>query len=321
MALFVKKADNYYSIISFFLTMSTRALNLKHLRYFAEVARGGSVALAASRLHVTPQTISSQVQELELSIGQPLFDRVGRRMVLTSAGATALDYANAIFALGDELGAVLRGGGLAKRIALRVGVTDSVPKLMTVAAMQPLIQQHRKRLELLCVEGSFTELLGRVAAGELDLVLADSAVPANLSRSLQARVWADSGTSFMAARELQASLQRHFPASLEGAPYLAGATPTSLLGQAIEAWFTRHDVRPHVAGRIDDSALLKGFAQRGLGFVAIPQSIEAAVARQYGLRVVGRTPDIRHSFYWIRTRARRVHPLVAELEQAARQDK
>lgn len=301
--------------------MNHRSLNLKHLRYFAEVARSGSVALAAKRLFVAPQTVSAQVQNLALSIGQPLFDRIGRRLILTSAGETALDYANAIFALGDELGTVLRGGAQAKRIALRVGVTDSVPKLMTVTALQPLIQQHRKRLELLCVEGELTELLGRVAAGDLDLVLADSALPANLSRSLQARAWSDSGTSFMAARELHGALQRKFPASLDGAPYLAGSAPTSLLGQAIQAWFVQHNIRPRTVGRIDDSALLEGFAQRGLGFVAVPQSIEAQVSRQYGLKVIGRTPDIRHSVYWIRTRTRRVHPLVAEFEQAARQDK
>ena len=301
--------------------MNNRSLNLKHLRYFAEVARGGSVALAARRLFVAPQTVSAQVQELELSIGQSLFDRVGRRLILTNAGETALDYANAIFALGDELGTVLRGGAQAKRIALRVGVTDSVPKLMTVAALQPLIQHHGKRLELLCVEDGFTELLGRVAAGDLDLVLADSALPANLSRSLQARAWADSGTSFMAARELQSALQRKFPASLDAAPYLAGSAPTSLIGQAIQAWFTQQNVRPRTVGRIDDSALMNGFAQRGLGFVAIPQSTEAEVMRQYGLRVIGRTPDIRHAVYWIRNRSRRVHPLVAEFEQIARQDK
>jgi LysR family transcriptional activator of nhaA len=297
--------------------MNERALNFKHLRYFAEVARSGSIALAARRLNVTPQTISTQIRELEQSIGQPLFERVGRRLVLTSSGGTALDYANAIFALGDELRTVLRGGAMAKRIALRVGIIDSVPKLMTVAAMQPLIWQHRKRLELQCVEGNFAALLGQVAAGELDLVLADAAVPANLSRSLQARLWTDSGTSFMASKELHTRLRPDFPASLDAAPYLASTAPTTLLGQAIEAWFTRNDIRPHIVGHIDDSALLKGFAQRGLGFIALPQPIETAVAHQYGLRVIGRTPDIRHAFYWIRTRARRVHPLVAELEQAA----
>jgi LysR family transcriptional activator of nhaA len=297
--------------------MAARPLNLKHLRYFAEVARGGSVSLAARRLFVAPQTVSAQVKELEDSVGQPLFERAGKKLLLTSAGEIALDYANAIFALGDELGAVLRRGASPKRQSLRVGITDSVPKLLTVTTLQPLVQRHRKRLDLSCSEGSFGELLGRVAAGELDLVLADSAVPPNLARTLQGRVCTESGVSFRAVPALQATLHKNFPASLNAAPYLAGAGPASLIAQAIEAWFAKHDVRPHIAGRIEDSALLKGFAQAGLGFIAVPQSIETEVTRQFGLRVIGRAAEVRHAVYLISPRARRAHPLVAELEKDA----
>lgn len=294
--------------------MRSRSLNLKHLRYFAEVARRGSVTAAARTLFVAPQTISAQVQELSTSVGQPLFERVGRRLVLTPAGQTALDYANAIFALGDELGAVLRGGARPKSIALRIGVTDSVPKLLTVTLLQPIIDRHRKELELFCREGVYGELLGRLAAGELDAVLADTAVPGNLVRSLQASALTDSGMSFLAVRSLATQLRRRFPASLDGAPFLAGSAPSSLIGQALEAWFTQQGVRPHLVGRVDDSALLNGFAQRGLGVVAVPTSIATEVTRQYGLRVVGRTEDVRQSVFLIRARARRPHPLVAELE-------
>lgn len=310
-----KKAENRIDISRFFLTMRSRALNLKHLRYFAEVARRGSVTAAARTLFVAPQTVSGQVQELELSVGQPLFDRVGRRLVLTPAGQTALDYANAIFALGDELGAVLRGGARPKTIRLRIGVTDSVPKLLTVTLLQPVIERHREELELFCREGAYGELLGRLAAGELDAVLADTAVPGNLARSLHASALTDSGMSFLAARSLAVQLRRRFPASLDGAPFLAGSPPSSLLGQALEAWFARQDVRPLVVGRVEDSALLNGFAQRGLGVVAVPTSIAVAVTRQYGLRVVGHTEEVRQSVFAIRARTRRPHPLVAELEE------
>lgn len=293
----------------------SRSINLKHLRYFAEVARRGSVSAAAKALFVAPQTVSAQVQALGHSVGQPLFERVGRRLLLTPAGQTALDYANAIFALGDELGAVLRGGARPKAIVLRVGVTDSVPKLLTVALLQPLIERHRRELELFCREGVYTELLGRLAAGELDVVLADAAVPANLARSLHAVALTDSGMSFVASRELAAKYRKRFPQSLDGAPFLAGSSPASLPGQALEAWFARQDVRPHVVGRIDDSGLLKGFAQRGLGVIALPTSIEADVARRYALRLVGRTEELRQSVFLIRSRGRRTHPLVAELEE------
>ena len=160
---------------------TTRGLNLKHLRYFSEVARRGSVALAARTLFVTPQTVSAQVQELEESAGQPLFERVGRRLLLTAAGKTALDYANNIFALSDELTQVLRGERKAGSVRLRIAATDSVPKLLTVAALQPIVDRHRKELELECSESSYADLLGQLAVGQLDAVLADAPVPTHLA--------------------------------------------------------------------------------------------------------------------------------------------
>lgn len=295
-----------------------RALNLKHLRYFAEVARRGSVVAAARSLYVTPQTISGQLQELEAAVGQSLFERQGKRMLLTTAGATALDYATAIFSLGDELNAVLRGGSRPKSIALRVGVTDSVPKLLTVAAMAPVIERHRSELELTCDEGAYTALLGRLAAGELDMVLADAAVPVNLSRSLQATLLTESGITFVAAPTLASRLKGKFPQSLDGAPLLAGSLAHSLLGQSLESWYARHNVRPHIVGRIDDSALLKGFAHSGLGIATVPTSIEDEVIKQYRVKIIGRTTDVLQSLFLIRARGRKPHPLVSELEASKR---
>lgn len=296
----------------------SRQINLKHLRYFAEVARRGSVSSAARSLFVTPQTVSGQVQELERSVGQPLFDRVGKRLVLTAAGQTALDYATSIFALGDELGAILRAEAPAGRITLRVGITDSVPKLLTVATLAPLVGRHGQELDLSCQEGAWFELLGRVVAGELDLVLGDTTAPPSLARSLHVVLLAEYGISFLAAPGLAARLKGRFPRKLDGCPFLATSGAHSALGPALDAWFAREGIRPRVTGRIDDSALLKGFAQSGLGVAAVPTVIEKEVAAQYRLKVVGRTDEVKQALYLARGRTRRPHPLVAELEAQPR---
>jgi LysR family transcriptional activator of nhaA len=293
-----------------------RPLNLKHLRYFAEVARRGSVSAAARALYLTPQTVSSQIQELEAAIGRPLFDRVGKRMLLTHSGETALDYARAIFALGEELNTVLQGGARARSIVLRVGIADSVAKLQTISTLQPVIERHRKELELVCQEGSYADLLGRVGAGELDMVLSDSPVPPSLARSLHTTAIAETGVSFMATADVCARVKGEFPANLDGAPLLGGSQAHSALSQSLETWFTRQRIRPRIVGRIDDSALTKGLAQAGLGIAVVPSPIESEVAKQYRLKVVGRTRDVKVSLLLVRARGLRLHPLVAEIEQA-----
>src|SRR5512134_2533270 len=67
-------------------------LNFSHLLYFWTVARDGSIASACDRLKLSQPTISMQIRKLEKAIGQRLFERSGRRLVLTAVGRTVYDY-------------------------------------------------------------------------------------------------------------------------------------------------------------------------------------------------------------------------------------
>lgn len=290
-------------------------INYKHLRYFMEIARYGSVGAAAKVLFVAPQTVSAQLLELEHQLGQALFERSGRRLVLTPAGEVAREYAQSIFSLGDELAAVLSGNTIARRLSLRIGITDNVPKLLSVSVIEPVLIKHRERVELICSEGGFTSLLGQLVAHELDAVLAEMPAPSNLTRSLHSKLLMNSGMSFLAAPTLIKKLGKRFPQNLHNAPLLHSSGQSSTVAQALETWLARNNLVPQIAGRFDDSALMKGFAHRGLGVVTAPTSIERAVMQQYDLKVLGRTDDIHQPLFLIRPRRERLHPLVSEMEE------
>jgi LysR family transcriptional activator of nhaA len=299
--------------------MNVRApgrINLKHLHYFHEVSREGSLAAAARRLHLAPQTLSSQVRALEQSLGRKLLERSGRRLVLTADGELARDYAESIFALGTELRNVMAGRAEPRRLTLRLGVTDSVRKLLTARLLAPLLHRHHDRIELDCVEGTVPALLGRLAAHQLDAVLAQQPVPPNLARSLRDKLLLRSGLSFVAALRVRKSLRGGFPACLDGAPLIARPAD-SPLGIAIEAWLAERGLAPRVVAHCDDSALMKVFAQHGLGIVCVPTVIERDVARQFGLRRVGQVSQLSEPLYLIRPAGRHTHPLVEALEAAA----
>jgi LysR family transcriptional activator of nhaA len=291
-------------------------INLKHLHYFHEVAREGSLTGAARRLHLAPQTLSSQVRELERSLGRTLLERAGRRLVLTPDGEVARDYAESIFALGTELRRVMAGRVDPRRLGLRVGVTDSVPKLLTARVLAPLLERHCERIELDCVEGTVTGLLGRLAAHQLDAVLADQPPPPSLARSMRGRLLLKSGLSFVAAPQVRMALNGDFPACLDGAPLIARSaeSPFSI---SLDAWLAERELTPRVVARCDDSALIKAFAQRGLGIACVPTVIESDVATQFGLQPVGRVPELSEMLYVIRPAGRHVHPLLEEIEADA----
>jgi LysR family transcriptional regulator, transcriptional activator of nhaA len=294
----------------------TGRINLKHLHYFHEVAREGSLTGAARRLHLAPQTLSSQVRELERSLGRTLLERAGRRLVLTPDGEVARDYAESIFALGTELRRVMAGRAEPGRIAMRVGITDSVPKLLTAHVLGPLLERHRDRIELDCVEGTAAGLLGRLASRQLDAVLADQPVPPHLARSMRGRLLLNSGVSLVSTPRVRKALRGAFPACLDGAPLIARSAE-SPLGMAINGWLAERGVAPRIVARCDDSALIKVFAQRGVGIACVPTVIESDVARQFGLRLVGRVPELSEPLYLIRPAGRQVHPMLEEIEAVA----
>ena len=99
-------------------------INYKHLRYFWVVAKQGGIARAGERLHLTPQTISGQISQLEDSIGEALFRKSGRNLELTDTGRLVLSYADEIFSLGGELEEALRNLPPERQMIFKVESTD-----------------------------------------------------------------------------------------------------------------------------------------------------------------------------------------------------
>ena len=114
-------------------------LNYHHLLYFWMVAKEGTVARASKELRLAQPTISGQVHQLETVLGQKLFARSGRNLVLTDVGRIVFRYADEIFSLGRELlGAVEGRSGLPMRLV--VGVADVLPKLIVRLLLEPAMR-------------------------------------------------------------------------------------------------------------------------------------------------------------------------------------
>ena len=100
------------------------SFNYKHLYYFWVVAKEGGVSKAANKLGMAVQTVSAQVRELERSLGCELLKPAGRGLALTDAGVVAMEQADLIFQLGDELPSLVREALSAPSVRLREGVSD-----------------------------------------------------------------------------------------------------------------------------------------------------------------------------------------------------
>lgn len=293
-------------------------LNYHHMRLFWAVAREGNLTRASAKLHLTPQTVSTQIRDFEAALGEKLFQRAGRRMVLTDVGQVALKYANEIFSTGHEFLETLRGQPTGRPLKLVVGVADVVPKLVAHRLIEPAFHLA-ERVRIVCREGAPESLLAELAVHGLDVVLSDGPIPPSVSVHAYNHLLGKCGVSFMASAKLASGLRKGFPESLDGAPVLL-QSENAALRRDLDAWLSARGIQPVIVGEFEDSALLKVFGQAGRGFFTVPTVIEDEVARQYEVERIGATDDFGERFYAISAERRVRHPAVAAICEAARSE-
>ena len=95
-------------------------MELRHLRYFVAVAEAGSITRAAHVVRVAQPSLSRQLRQLEGEVGEPLFDRSGRRARLTPAGEVFLPLARDLVGRADRATAVMQGLAAPDQVTVRM---------------------------------------------------------------------------------------------------------------------------------------------------------------------------------------------------------
>jgi LysR family transcriptional activator of nhaA len=291
-------------------------LNYHHLLYFWLVAREGGLAKAAARLHLSHPTVSGQIRSLERALGETLFAKQGRRLVLTEMGRLVYGYAEEIFTLGGELMDTVKGRPTGHPLRLVVGIAEVVPKLIAKRLLEPAMAVPQG-VRLVCREDKTERLLAELASHSVDVVISDGPLPPGSPVRAFSHLLIECGVTILATKRLAAKHRRGFPRSLDGAPMLLPAS-TTVLRRSLDQWFDGHGVRPAVAAEFEDSALLKEFGTDGVGLFPSPTAIEGFVRRKYGVEVVGRLPEVKERFFALSVERKIRHPAVAAICEAAR---
>ena len=273
----------------------SRRLNYRHLHHFWMVALEGSIARAAEALNLAPQTLSSQISTLEADLGTRLFERRGRRLIMTDSGRTVFQYADPMFRTAEELEAWLDEADTAPARKLRVGIVASIHKLFAYRVIAPALETSTP-ITLKCRTGTPEDLTGALARHELDVVITDRPPAGDEDFRWYLNPLSRSAISLFAEPMLAQRLAPGFPESLDGFPFLASALEAPYYQQLMQ-WFRDQGIRVHEAAEIDDSALIKVFGRTGLGVFAAPTLIRDEVCRQYQVEEIASIDAVRDQIY------------------------
>lgn len=273
----------------------SRRLNYRHLHHFWVVAREGSIARAAEVLELAPQTLSSQVSTFETDIGTRLFERRGRRLVMTDHARTIFQYADPMFRTAEELEAWLDKEEAEPARRLRIGIVASIHKLFAYRVIAPALKTTTP-ITLKCRTGSPGDLTHALARHELDVVITDRPPTGEEDFQWHLHPLSQSAISLFSEPALAERLAPGFPESLEGVPFLASALEAPYYQQLMQ-WFRDQGIRVREAAEIDDSALIKVFGRAGLGVFAAPTLIREEVCRQYQVKELASLEAVRDQIY------------------------
>lgn len=281
-------------------------MNFHHLHYFWAVAKEGNLTRAAMSLKVSQSALSAQIQQLESALGQQLFLREKRKLVLSEAGAIAFRFAEEIFAVGDELLATLKGGRNTSA-PLRVGTVATLSRNFQESFIAPTLSMPNVQLRL--QSGRLTELLTSLAEHELDVVLSNHPTPRHSGESWRCRRIARQKVSIVGrARKVKFSFARDLGGSLMILP-----GPESEIRTEFDALCEQRKVKVSVFAEVDDMASMRLLARDTKALALVPSVVVRDELKNGTLTEHCVVPGLFENFYAITVDRHFPHPLLHTL--------
>ncbi len=283
--------------------MNVEQINFHHLRYFWAVAKEGNLTRTAARLRVAQSALSAQIQQLEAQLGNALFFRAGRRLVLTEAGKLVLTYAEEIFAAGSQLVSTLERGRQHEQL-LRIGAVATLSRNFQESFVRPLLEQSDVRLYL--ESGVFAELLLRLESHAVDLVLANRPPGRELAQRLRCRRIARQPVSIVGAREKKGF---RFPRGIGETPMIVPGRESEIRSE-FDALCEQRGVHVRILAEVDDMATMRLLARDSKALALVPSIVVRDELREGVLIEHCVVPGLFETFYAITAKRKFQHPLL-----------
>ncbi|RCS59302.1 LysR family transcriptional regulator [Parvibium lacunae] len=292
-------------------------LNYHHLHYFWAVAENGHLTRTAEQLHISQSALSAQIKQLEAQLGQALFQRQGRNLILTEAGRIAKNYADSIFATGHELLATMSQGHYRERQTLRIGAVSTLSRNLQESFIKPLL--GLPELSLVLQAGSLSELLTRLSAHNLDLVLSNRAVQGDSENPWRCQRIARQQVSLVGAKAIYQQTQQAnkrkplaFPQGLADLPLIVPSRASDIR-TAFDLLCEQHRLQVEILAEVDDMAMLRLMAREGLAAAVLPSVVVRDELRDGALKAFYRLPNLYEHFYAITVKRHFQHPMLRQL--------
>lgn len=275
-------------------------MTIRHLKTFCAVCEEGSITRAAEKLCVAQPSVSQTISELERYYGVSLFDRVGRRLVLTPEGERLRVKAQEAIASFSEFEEAARD--TKARHIIRIGSSVTAGQ-MVLPRLIAAIETTLDRAECRAIADSAAAVEQLVEEGSLDFALVEGSV----SRALAAEAFFSDRLLAVcsAGMKIKNTLS---PSELVSLPLLLrrrGSASRDLLDERLSALGLK--AQPKLSS--SSNSVLLAAAREGLGVAVLPEALvaaELAAGRLKEVRIQG--PELSRRWFAVRRQDKKFTP-------------
>lgn len=268
-------------------------MNFNHLFYFYIVSKEGSIKASAEKLYVSQPTISDQIKLLEEYFGCQLFERKNRSLTLTKEGKLALDYAEKIFNLSNEITYRLRNKIQLPKRSIDIGITHFMSHYFLYEKILPLFDQDEISVNV--KENERHILLAELEEENLDMIFTDS--KEGISSSMCAYRIGVNKTFAVAHKKFKTNKVK-FPECINQIPFF-NYTNESFLKYEIDLFFKKNGLTPRIIGEADDMDLFEVVTGKGLAFTIVPEVAKNRLCLNKDIIVLGELEELQTSVWGI----------------------
>lgn len=283
-------------------------LNYHHLNYFWHVAKIGNLTKTAEILHVSQSALSSQIKQLENNIGNQLFTREQRKLILTDVGQVTFSYAESIFNLGNELEGLLSQDHQAENQVIRIGMLSTMSRNFVEAFVSPLMNNSKTKIVI--AGRDQTNLLNDLSNHELDLILTNIEVRGSSKQSWQCQLLSKQPICVIGHPGL--NLGPQFSKEYEHVDWILPLS-NSPIRSAFDGLCAQYQIKPNILGEADDMAMLRLLTRDTKAVAVMPSVVVKDEIASGNLASYAVLPNIFENFYVVTVQKHMSNHLVNDL--------
>jgi DNA-binding transcriptional LysR family regulator len=287
-------------------------VDLRQLEILRAVAESGSFTSAGRALHLSQSAVSRQILLLEDELNEQLFLRIGRKIRITSAGATLLRLSQRVI---DDI-TETRAGILESQQTLNGSLRVVGGMTVCLYVFPSLLKEYRRihpNVEVRVTPGASPRLIRRLRSGAADLGLLT--LPVDDPNMVQVPVMREELLVATAPQHPLARKKQVTPRDLVRQPFVLFESGSNSR-RAIDEFFVREQVEPKIVTETENVEIIKALVRIGMGITIIPYQAVAREVRAGSLfcaRIAGQ--QLVRETGWVYLRSARVPRAVQAMMQ------